>query len=149
MNKKLLIICMTLFYFLNLLAEENNMKKIEIIIKNEKYEIELEKNSTTQKLLEMLPLELEINELNGNEKYAVLPKKLPKEDVVIRKINIGDLMLYQNNYLVLFYKNFSTSYSYTKLGRVVEIDKLIKNVSEGDRVLRIRLIEKQEYVNIV
>lgn len=149
MNKKLLIICMTLFYFLNLLAEENNMKKIEIIIKNEKYEIELEKNSTTQKLLEMLPLELEINELNGNEKYAVLPKKLPKEDEVIRKINIGDLMLYQNNYLVLFYKNFSTSYSYTKLGRVVEIDKLIKNVSEGDRVLRIRLIEKQEYVNIV
>lgn len=143
MNKKLLIICMTLFYFLNLLAEENNMKKIEIIIKNEKYEIELEKNSTTQKLLEMLPLELEINELNGNEKYAVLPKKLPKEDEVIRKINIGDLMLYQNNYLVLFYKNFSTSYSYTKLGRVVEIDKLIKNVSEGDRVLRIRLIEKQ------
>lgn len=143
MNKKLLIICMTLFYFLNLLAEENNMKKIEIIIKNEKYEIELEKNSTTQKLLEMLPLELEINELNGNEKYAVLPKKLPKEDEVIRKINIGDLMLYQNNYLVLFYKNFSTSYSYTKLGRVVEIDKLIKNVSERDRVLRIKLIEKQ------
>ena len=143
MNKKLLIICMTLFYFLNLLAEENNMKKIEIIIKNEKYEIELEKNSTTQKLLEMLPLELEINELNGNEKYAVLPKKLPKEDEVIRKINIGDLMLYQNNYLVLFYKNFSTSYSYTKLGRIVEVDKLIKNVSERDRVLRIKLIEKQ------
>lgn len=143
MNKKLLIICMTLFYFLNLLAEENNMKKIEIIIKNEKYEIELEKNSTTQKLLEMLPLELEINELNGNEKYAVVPKKLPKEDEVIRKINIGDLMLYQNNYLVLFYKNFSTSYSYTKLGRVVEVDKLIKNVSERDRVLRIKLIEKQ------
>lgn len=143
MNKKLLIICIILFYFLNLLAEENNMKKIEIIIKNEKYEIELEKNSTTQKLLEMLPLELEINELNGNEKYAVLPKKLPKEDKVIRKINIGDLMLYQNNYLVLFYKNFSTSYSYTKLGRVVEVDKLIKNVSERDRVLRIRLIEKQ------
>lgn len=52
-------------------------------------------------------------------------------------------MLYQNNYLVLFYKNFSTSYSYTKLGRVVEVDKLIKNVSERDRVLRIRLIEKQ------
>ena len=127
MNKKLLIICMTLFYFLNLLA----------------YEIELEKNSTTQKLLEMLPLELEINELNGNEKYAVVPKKLPKEDEVIRKINIGDLMLYQNNYLVLFYKNFSTSYSYTKLGRVVEVDKLIKNVSERDRVLRIKLIEKQ------
>ncbi len=91
----------------------------------------------------MLPLELEINELNGNEKYAVLPQKLPKEDKVIRKINIGDLMLYQNNYLVLFYKNFSTSYSYTKLGRVVEVDKLIKNVSERDRVLRIRLIEKQ------
>ena len=91
----------------------------------------------------MLPLELEINELNGNEKYAVVPKKLPKEDEVIRKINIGDLMLYQNNYLVLFYKNFSTSYSYTKLGRVVEVDKLIKNVSERDRVLRIKLIEKQ------
>lgn len=139
--EKIGFIIVFILVFCNLLAEESGMKKIEVIIKNEKYKVELEKNPTTQKFLEMLPLELEMNELNGNEKYAVLPKNLPREDKVIKTIKVGDLMLYQNNYLVLFYKNFSSSYSYTRLGKIVETDKLSKNISEKDRRLKIRLIE--------
>ena len=41
---------------------------------------------------------------------------------------MGDIYLYQSNYLVLFYKTFSTSYSYTELGKLkdpTDLDTLI------------------------
>ena len=43
-------------------------------------------------------------------------------------INKGDIYLYQSNYLVLFYKSFSTPYSYTELGKLkdpTDLDTLI------------------------
>ena len=52
-------------------------------------------------------------------------------------IEVGDLMLYGDDCIVLFYKRFYTPYSYTKLGRVVEKDRLQKNISEADHNLEI------------
>ena len=46
-------------------------------------------------------------------------------------------MLYGDDCIVLFYKSFYTSYSYTKLGRIVEKDRLQKNISETDHNLEI------------
>lgn len=66
----------------------------------------------------MLPLTIDMTELNGNEKYYDFPSPLPTNASVGGEIKVGDLTLYGNNVLVLFYKNFNTSYSYTKLGYV-------------------------------
>ena len=46
-------------------------------------------------------------------------------------------MLYGDDCIVLFYKSFYTPYSYTKLGRIVEKDRLQKNISEADYNLEI------------
>ena len=59
---------------------------------------------------------LELNELNGNEKYFDLPVSLPAEARNPHSIRAGDLMLYGGSCLVLFYESFSTSYEYTPLG---------------------------------
>ena len=53
-----------------------------------------------------------------NEKYYDLPNALPTNAKAGGNIKAGDLMLYGNNVLVLFYKDFNTSYSYTKLGYI-------------------------------
>lgn len=80
--------------------------------------ITLYDNSSTQALLELLPLDLDMSEMNGNEKYFFLPGDLPTDSKNVGSIQQGDFMLYGDNCLVLFYKSFSTSYSYTPLGRI-------------------------------
>lgn len=65
-----------------------------------------------------LPLMLDMSELNGNEKHADLPKPLPANANRPGTIRNGDLMLYGEDTLVVFYLTFQSSYSYTRLGRV-------------------------------
>lgn len=117
--------------------EESNMRIIEVIIKNEHYRVELEDNRSTDIFLERLPLKIKVKELNGNEKYGIISKKIPNDRSYSGNIEVGDLMLYGDDCIVLFYKSFYTPYSYTKLGRVVEKDRLQKNISEADHNLEI------------
>ena len=101
--------------------------KMKIIIDNKEYEVNLENNETVKELLKMLPLELTMNELNGNEKYIYLDKTLPTNSYNPKEIKSGDIMLYGNNCLVIFYKSFNTSYSYTKIGHIDDLPSLDGN----------------------
>ena len=98
--------------------EESNMLKIEILIGNEVYTATLYDNAATRDLMDMLPLTLDMSELNGNEKYYYLDTGLPTNASKPSGIKTGDLMLYGDSCLVLFYESFSTSYTYTQLGRI-------------------------------
>ena len=66
----------------------------------------------------LLPLTLDMGELNGNEKHARLPQALPANPSRPGTIRNGDLMLYGSDTLVVFYLAFESSYSYTRIGRV-------------------------------
>ena len=72
----------------------------------------------------LLPQEFSMNELNGNEKYIYLDTTLPTNPSNIKSINAGDVMLYGDNCLVIFYKSFETSYSYTKIGHIDNLEDL-------------------------
>ncbi len=98
--------------------------KVKIFINNKEYSINLEKNITVDYLINLLPLEFEMNELNGNEKYIYLNDKLPVNEERPNYINSGDVMMYGNNCLVIFYKSFNTSYSYTKIGHIDNLPDL-------------------------
>lgn len=101
--------------------------KINITINNTNFTATLEDNETTKELLKRLPLDITMNELNGNEKYYYFENSLPSNQTNIEKINIGDIMLYGDNCLVLFYDTFNTNYKYTKIGKLDNIDNL-KNI---------------------
>ena len=104
--------------------EEMTMDKVYININNKKLEIDLENNSTTSALIKLLPLELLMNDLNGNEKYVYLNKSLPTNTYNPKHIEAGDVMLFGDNCLVIFYESFDTSYSYSKIGHINNLPEL-------------------------
>lgn len=108
------------------------MPKLEIVIGNKTFTATLYDNAASEALAGWLPMTLDMNELNGNEKYFYLDGSLPTEAVRPDGIRTGDIMLYGDSCLVLFYKDFSTSYSYTPLGRVDDPSGLAAAVGGGN-----------------
>ena len=99
-------------------------KYMKAIINEEEYIIELEDNETVKRFIDILPQEYEMKELNGNEKYVYLDTSFPTNSTNPKTINAGDIMLFGDNCLVLFYKSFDTPYSYTKIGHINNIADL-------------------------
>ena len=99
-------------------SENKMVSNIKVIVDGKKYNVKVEENKTAQSLVNMLPLELNMSELNGNEKYIYLDKTLPTNSYSPKHIEVGDMMLYGNDCLVVFYKSFDTPYSYTKIGHI-------------------------------
>lgn len=89
-----------------------------MIIEKESFPLTIINNKTSQALMALLPLSLDMLELNNNEKYATLSANLPIDPIRPKIIRDGDLMLFGSNTLVLFYKTFTSSYAYTPIGRI-------------------------------
>ena len=100
------------------------MPNIKVIINDKTYMLKLENNKTVYEFLELLPQEFMMNELNGNEKYFYMNDSLTTDSYYPKHIDAGDVMLYGDNCLVIFYKSFDTSYSYTKIGHIDNLEDL-------------------------
>ena len=105
---------------------KDSMKEVMITINNKEYELELDDNETVKDFLRLLPLSISMSELNGNEKYIYLDQSLSTNPTNPKNITQGDVMLFGDNCLVIFYKSFETSYSYTKIGHINDLDDLGK-----------------------
>lgn len=88
-------------------------------------------NETARQLVEQFPLTVDMRDLNGNEKYFYLDTEFPTDAYQPGQIDAGDLMLYGNNCLVLFYESFSSSYSYTRLGSIDDSAGLAETLGTG------------------
>jgi len=93
-------------------------------IGEQRFAITLADNAAARALVALLPLTLDLSDLNRNEKYATLPQALPAEASKPGTIHSGDLMLYGPDTLVVFYTNFDSTYAYTRLGRVDDTARL-------------------------
>ena len=70
-------------------------------------------NKTADEFISRLPLTIEMNELNGNEKYYNFQSSFTTHNKPAGRIHSGDLKIYDDNCLVLFYDSFTSGYSYT------------------------------------
>lgn len=126
-------------------AEEKKVvKKIVIRIAEKEFTATLEETETAQAFAALLPFEKNMAELNGNEKYYDLHQNLPSEPKQVGRIEAGDLMLFQNNFVVVFYKTHSTSYSYTRIGKIDDPTGLAEAVGSGDVVMSFAVMDEAE-----
>ncbi|MBQ7521344.1 MAG: hypothetical protein IJU14_00510 [Clostridia bacterium] len=104
---------------------------MKMTVGDKNFSVTLENNTTVSELRKLLPMTLEMSELNGNEKYNYLGTSLPTAQQNVGNISEGDIMLFGDNCLVVFYKSFQTSYQYTKIGHIDNIDGLAKVLGNG------------------
>ncbi len=102
-------------------------------IGTQRFTVSLENNRTARALVHLLPLTLDMLELNGNEKHGRLPSSLPTDAVRPGTIRTGDVLLYGSDTLVVFYETFQSSYSYTPIGRVRETAGLARALGSGNQ----------------
>ena len=105
--------------------------KITLTLGGRTFAATLRDNAAARAFVQLLPLTLDMSELNGNEKYANLPTALPTQAATPGTLRTGDLMLYGSDCVVLFYQTFSSSYSYTTLGALDSTEGLETAVGTG------------------
>lgn len=94
------------------------------------FTVRLEDNDTARALCQLLPMTISMSELNGNEKYHY-GESLPTDPRRVGTIHAGDVMLFGDDCLVVFYETFSTSYSYTPVGHITDVTGLRDALGSG------------------
>lgn len=95
------------------------ISSMKVTINDIEYTLYLADTKAAQQLVEYAPFEVTMKELNGNEKYVYLSDGFTVDSFKPTHIEKGDVMLFDNSCIVIFYKSFNTSgYSYTRLGHI-------------------------------
>ncbi|MEB7781175.1 MULTISPECIES: cyclophilin-like fold protein [Mammaliicoccus] len=100
------------------------MSEVTFTIDSKTFSANIFDNATAQYLLDKLPLSITMHDLNNNEKYHKFNERFPTNTLEVEHINKGDIMLYQDSYLVIFYKSFDATYRYTPIGTITNPDSL-------------------------
>jgi hypothetical protein len=103
-----------------------------ITVGERRFAVTLADHEAARAFAAMLPLTMDMPDLNGNEKHADLPRSLPMNATRPGTIRNGDLMLYGSSTVVIFYLTFGSSYSYTRLGRVEDPSGLAEALGPGE-----------------
>lgn len=114
---------------------------LEVVIEDRIFTATLADTEAARQFAGQLPMTINMGELNGNEKYHYMDFGLPTAAARPGTIKAGDLMLYGSDCLVLFYETFTSSYSYTSLGKLDDPAGLAQAVGSGSITVTFRLAD--------
>ncbi len=117
-------------------TSESMERNITISVNETSFAATLADSDAARAFAAMLPLMLDMSEMNGNEKYHYLSEELPTDSYRPGTIQAGDLMLYGSSCIVLFYETFSSGYSYTRLGQIDNPEGLAAALGSGNVSVR-------------
>ena len=109
---------------------------MKLFIGDKTFTADLEKNETARAFAALLPMELAMTELNGNEKYHYLLSPIPCAPERVGHVRAGDIMLFEDACVVVFYRSFDTPYSYTRIGKIADPGCLADLLGNGDAFVR-------------
>lgn len=113
-------------------GKENAAMKMNVQIGNSTFTASPENNAAADALVKMMesaPLTIKMNDYGGFEKVGPLGMSLPSSDSQTTTQS-GDIVLYQGNQIVIFYG--SNSWSYTRLGKIDDLNGWEKALGSGD-----------------
>ena len=103
-----------------------------LLIGEKKFPFILENNNAANQLKEKLSIKLKMSGSVSHEKYYKFSDSFETNTYTPGTIEIGDILLYKDDHLVLFYETFTSTYSYTRLGKVTSTDGLKETLGSGD-----------------
>ena len=104
-----------------------------IKLNGKEFEFEFKDTEVANQIKSKLPFTVKMTNLNGNEVYYQFSgESFTTNHKSVGTINMGDIYLYQSNYLVLFYKTFTTPYSYTEIGKLKDATGLDTIIGSSD-----------------
>ena len=113
-------------------AEGEEEMKMNVQVGERTFTATLEDNEAAAALVQMMesePVVIEMNDYAGFEKVGALGTSLPASDRQTTT-QAGDIVLYQGNQIVIFYG--SNSWSYTRLGKIDDLDGWEEALGNGD-----------------
>lgn len=114
------------------MSEEVVEMKMNVKIGTENFTATLEDNETVSALIEMMreePVVIQMSDYSGFEKVGSLGTSLPANNSQITAQE-GDIVLYNNSQIVIFYG--SNSWSYTRLARIDDLTGWTEALGSGD-----------------
>ena len=112
-------------------VEVKGIENVKLNINNEKTSIILNKTNSVSDLIKLLPIEDTMKNAGGKLSLK-LKESISSNPVKVNKVYKGDIMLEDNNKLIIYLEDQNVNKMYTKLGKVLLIDKLdaVKELDE-------------------
>ena len=107
-------------------------QRIWMTVGTRRFALTLAEGAAARALAARLPLTLDMDDLNRNEKKATLPQPLPTDTYRPGTIRSGDILLWGADTLVVFYLTFESPYAYTRLGRLDDATGLAQVLGPGN-----------------
>lgn len=121
--------------------EYKNNKRIKIVINEKEFVAVLENNETADDFFKMLPIDIKMSDMNENEKYYEFEKPFINTPSSVNRIKTGDIMLWDDNTLVLFYKGIMSTSEYTVIGHILDVDGLVSAVGKDSVDVHFEIVE--------
>jgi hypothetical protein len=103
------------------ITEDGDKNTMKLQINNNVLTVNLEDNTSSEALKDLIsqePLTIKMQDYGNMEKVGPVGTRLPENNEQITA-QAGDIILYQGNALVIYYK--SNSWNFTKIGRIEDV----------------------------